>query len=98
LASHLHLYQNSPIHYAQLRQKLSKKNWVVFAKRPFGNPKSVVEYLGRYSHKIAISNHRIKSIDNQTVTFNYKDYRQKGVKKQLTLTHQEFIRRFALHI
>ena len=90
--------KKSPIHYASLRQKLWNKNWVVFAKKPFGTPKSVVEYLGRYSHKIAISNHRIIDIDNQNVTFNFKDYRQNGVKKQLTLTHQEFIRRFALHI
>jgi hypothetical protein len=90
--------EKSPVHYTPLRQKLWEKNWVVFAKKPFGKPRSVVEYLGRYSHKIAISNHRIKSIDKQTVTFNYKDYRQNGVKKQLTLTHQEFIRRFAMHI
>lgn len=90
--------EKSPVHYAQIRQKLWEKNWVVFAKKPFGNPKSVVEYLGRYSHKIAISNHRITSIDNQNVTFNYKDYRQNGAKKLLTLSHQEFIRRFAMHI
>jgi hypothetical protein len=71
---------------------------VVLAKKHFGSPKSVVEYLGRYTHKIAISTARIKSIDNQNVTFDYKDYRLAGVKKQMTLTHQEFIRRFALHI
>ena len=57
-----------------------------------------MEYLGRYTHKIAISNHRIKKVDDQNVTFVYKDYSQKGIKKQMTLTHQEFIRRFALHI
>jgi hypothetical protein len=84
--------------YAALRRDLWEKPWVVYAKRPFGSPKAVVEYLGRYSHKIAISNHRIKSIDEQTVTFTYKDYRQKGAKKTMTLTHQEFIRRFAMHI
>ena len=88
----------SPIQYEQIRQDLWKKPWVVFAKKPFGSPKSVVEYLGRYTHKIAISNHRIKSIDNENVTFTYKDYRVAGVKKQMTLTHQEFIRRFGLHI
>jgi hypothetical protein len=74
---------------------------VVFAKKPFGNAKSVVEYLGRYTHKIAISNHRIRNIDAQNVTFDYKDYREKEpqkIKKQMTLSHQEFIRRFALHI
>lgn len=88
----------APIHYEQIRQELWQKPWVVFAKKPFGSPKSVVEYLGRYTHKIAISNQRIKNINNENVTFDYKDYRADGFKKQMTLTHQEFIRRFALHI
>jgi Putative transposase/Transposase zinc-binding domain len=77
---------------------LFKKEWVVYAKRPFGSPASVVEYLGRYTHKIAISNHRILSIDDLNVTISYKDYRSEGQKKTMTLTHGEFIRRFALHI
>lgn len=92
------LKAKTPIKYEQIRQELWQKPWVVFAKRPFGNPKSVVEYLGRYTHKIAISNHRIKDISDQNVTFDYKDYRMVGVKKQMTLTHQEFIRRSSLHI
>lgn len=87
-----------PIDYEKIRQELWQKPWVVFAKRPFGNSKSVIEYLGRYTHKIAISNHRIKNIDAQNVHFEYKDYRQEGKKKTMVLTHQEFIRRFALHI
>lgn len=77
---------------------LFKKEWIIYAKRPFGSPKSVVEYLGRYTHKIAISNHRILSIDDDTVTISYKDYREEGHKKEMTLSHGEFIRRFALHI
>lgn len=77
---------------------LFKKQWVVYAKRPFGSPSSVVEYLGRYTHKIAISNHRILAIDDHTVTIRYKDYRAEGQKKTMTLSHDEFIRRFALHI
>ena len=77
---------------------LFKKEWVVYAKRPFGSPKSVVEYLGRYTHKIAISNHRILSIDDHTVTISYKDYRAEGQKKTMTLSHEEFVRRFTLHI
>jgi hypothetical protein len=77
---------------------LFKKEWIVYAKRPFGSPASVVEYLGRYTHKIAISNHRILSIDDRTVTISYKDYRTEGQKKTMTLSHEEFIRRFALHI
>ena len=92
------LKAKEPIQYEQIRQDLWRKSWVVFAKKPFGSPKSVVEYLGRYTHKIAISNHRIKSIDYQNVTFEYKDYRVAGVKKQMTLLHGEFIRRFSLHI
>jgi hypothetical protein len=92
------LKAKSPIQYEQIRKELWRKPWVVFAKKPFGSPKSVVEYLGRYTHKITISNHRIKSIDPQNVTFEYKDYRVAGVKKQMTLTHKEFIRRFSLHI
>jgi hypothetical protein len=92
------LKAKEPIKYEQIRQGLWQKDWVVFAKKPFGSPKSVVEYLGRYTHKIAISNHRIKNIDDQNVTFDYKDYRQDGAKKQMALSHGEFIRRFSLHI
>ena len=77
---------------------LYKKEWVVYAKRPFASPHSVVEYLGRYTHKIAISNHRILAMDDQKVTFGYKDYRHGGRKKQMSLNADEFIRRFALHI
>ena len=77
-----------------------KKKWVVFAKQPFLSPKYVIEYLGRYSHKIAISNHRILDIDSKkrTVRFGAKDYRHGGRKVHLSLSTQEFIRRFALHI
>lgn len=88
----------NPEGYTGIREKLWDKPWVVFAKKPFGSPKSVVEYLGRYTHKIAISNHRIKAIDHETVSFEYKDYRQKGLKKRMVLGHGEFIRRFAMHI
>ena len=86
------------IQYQKIRETLWDKNWVVFAKRPFGSPNAVVEYLGRYTHKIAISNHRIKEIGKDSVTFAYKDYKQKAQKKEMTLSHAEFIRRFALHI
>ena len=74
-----------------LGEILFKKEWIVYAKRPFGNPKSVIEYLGRYTHKVAISNHRIKQVDDENVTFSYKDYRQKGLKKSMNLSHSEFI-------
>jgi hypothetical protein len=82
----------------ELYASLYAKPWVVYAKRPFGGPAQVVEYLGRYTHKIAISNHRLQQVDEQGVRFGYKDYRQGGAKRSLTLSHGEFIRRFALHI
>ncbi|ACU07655.1 transposase [Flavobacteriaceae bacterium 3519-10] len=81
-----------------LMDKLFAKNWVVYAKRPFGGPKQVIEYLGRYTHKVAISNHRIKEVTDEQVRFSYKDYRKGGAKKEMTVSNQEFIRRFSLHI
>ena len=83
-----------------LYDNLFKKNWVVYAKPPFGKPENVIEYLGRYTHKIAISNHRILNIDkeNKTVTFRLKDYKKGGKKTTLTLSTKEFIRRFQFHI
>jgi hypothetical protein len=77
---------------------LYKHNWVVYAKQPFTGVQSVVEYLGRYTHKIAISNHRIKSVEDGKVIFAYKDYRHGSVKKEMTLEAMEFIRRFSLHV
>lgn len=81
-----------------LIRELYQKKWVVYAKRPFNGPGSVIEYLGRYTHKIAISNHRIKDVSENRVTFSYKDYRQNAAVKEMTLDPMEFIRRFALHI
>ncbi len=78
--------------------ELYKHKWVVYAKRPFTGPQSVVEYLGRYTHKIAISNHRIKKYEAGKVTFSYKDYKQGSIKKEMTLEALEFIRRFTLHV
>lgn len=74
------------------------KNWIVYAKQPFATPETVVEYLGRYTHKIAISNHRLKNIENKEVSFTYKDYRQGGKKKVMALPSTEFLRRFCQHI
>jgi len=88
------------INRKQLFDILYQKEWIVYAKAPFGGPQAVIEYLGRYTHKVAISNHRIQSInpEDDTVTFNYKDYADAGVQKQMTLTAHEFIRRFEQHI
>ncbi len=74
------------------------KNWVVYAKRPFLGPKAVMEYLGRYTHKIAISNHRIIDVSDGKISFKYKDYRKAGSQKIMVLSAHEFIRRFALHV
>lgn len=82
----------------QLINALYKHKWVVYVKRPFTAPQSVVEYLGRYTHKIAISNHRIQSIENGKVSFAYKDYRHGSVKKEMALEAMEFIRRFSMHV
>jgi len=79
---------------------LYQKDWVVYAKAPFGGPQAVIEYLGRYTHKVAISNHRIVRINEQehTVSFGYKDYTDGSKQKEMTLSIQEFVRRFEQHI
>ena len=82
----------------KLLDELFKKPWVVYAKRPFAYTNCVIEYLGRYTHKIAISNHRIKNIDENSITFSCKDYRKEGQKFDLTLDNMEFVRRFSMHI
>ena len=81
----------------QLKEQLYRKKWVVYAKRPFANPEAVIEYLGRYTHKVAISNFRIKKLTPTHVTFEWKDYRTGGNKKLMTLPVLEFLRRFCLH-
>jgi hypothetical protein len=84
--------------HKELINLLYQKEWIVYAKAPFGGPHAVIEYLGRYTHKVAISNHRICSVDDDTVTFDYKDYADGNKKKQMSLTPKEFIRRFGQHV
>lgn len=81
-----------------LKEKLYKTKWVVYAKRPFGKPQFVIEYLGRYTHKIAISNYRLLDTKDQSIVFKYKDYRDGANQKIMSLSTTEFIRRFAMHI
>ncbi len=81
-----------------LRRMLYTKSWVVYAKQPLMGPRQVIEYLGRYSHKIAISNHRIKNVSEGKVSFTYKAYADGGAQKLMTLDAEEFLRRFCLHI
>ena len=79
-------------------QPLYTQAWVVYAKPPFGGPQQVLNYLGQYTHRIAISNHRLLSIDDGKVSFLYKDYADHNAKKVMTLSADEFIRRFLLHV
>jgi hypothetical protein len=74
-----------------------KHDWVVYAKPPFGGPERVLKYLARYTHRIAISNRRLVSMDDQNVTFNWKDYAHGNRTRTLTLDGREFLRRFLLH-
>jgi len=84
--------------FGQLIDSLFKAKWIAYAKRPFAGPEQVLEYLGRYTHRIAISNNRIKSIDNGTVTFEYRDRSRDNQVRKMSLSADEFIRRFLLHV
>lgn len=86
---------NSQIEEAILSCKFKK--WKVYAKKPFGGPEQVMKYLGRYTHKTAITSHRIKEVGEQHITFTYKDYRD-NKQKEMRLTHKEFLARFERHI
>lgn len=93
---------DTTISWAEDKSKLLKsiryKKWNVYAKAPFGSPAMVVEYLGRYTHKIAITQHRILEVTATHVRFSYKDYADNSKTKQMLLSHQEFLRRFEQHI
>lgn len=78
--------------------KAAQKNWVVYAKRPFAGPDQVLRYLGRYTHRIAISNERLVSLENDRVSFRWKDRAHGNVKKVMSLDAAEFLRRFLLHV
>jgi hypothetical protein len=84
--------------WKRLRDQLYRRDWIVYAKPPFGGPDHVFRYLGRYTHRVAISNHRLLAIDDGHVTFAVRDYADEGKKKQLTVSSGEFIRRFLLHV
>jgi hypothetical protein len=75
-----------------------QKSWVVYAKKPFGSPQTVLDYLGRYTHRVALSNERILSVQNGQVTLSYRDRKDGNRKTTLPLNAQEFIRRFLLHV
>ena len=98
---------NLPKHLEYLKNKsnlndyfrpLYKKEWVTYIEPPKGSPENVIEYIGRYSFRVAISNARIKDISNDNVTFEYKDYKDNNKIKLITIRGEEFIRRFLMHI
>ncbi len=77
---------------------VKQKDWVVYCKKPFASPQQVLDYIGRYTHRVAISNQRIVNIENGNVTFTYRDRRKNNTLKTMTLQAKEFIRRFLLHV
>ena len=83
------------LRYASL---LAHATWVVYRKKPFKSPWHVLRYLGRYTHRVAIANHRIVSLQDGRVTFAWRDYKDKGKTKLMVLDAPEFIRRFLLHV
>jgi predicted Zn-ribbon and HTH transcriptional regulator len=102
-----HLDLNLPKHLEYLKdikelnnflRPLYNKDWVTYIEPPKGSPDNVIEYIGRYSFRVAISNERIKSIDNGLITFEYKDYKDNSKIKIMTITAEEFIRRFLMHV
>ena len=96
-----HMALTNPKAFAAYLAPLRNKDWVVYAKRPFGGPQEVLRYLARYTHRVAISNRRLISADDRGVTFTWKDYRLDGAERYnrvMTLDTSEFIRRFLMHV
>ena len=87
-----------PAHWQQLLATLRAQEWVVYAKEPMQNPQHVLTYLARYTHRVAISNHRLVALEDGQVTFRYKDYQRGHRLRTLTLNAMEFLRRLMLHV
>src|SRR5215470_19727902 len=87
-----------PAAFAGLCEKAEDLDWVVHIKPPLGGPRRVLKYLARYTHRVAISNHRLRSLENGRVSFEWKDYTHHGRRKIMTLDAVEFMRRFLLHV
>jgi putative transposase/transposase-like zinc-binding protein len=84
--------------FAAFLRTLFREDWVVYAKAPFGGPEHVLQYLARYTHRVAISNHRLLSLDDDRVSFRWKDYAHHNKSRAMTLTLEEFLRRFLQHV
>jgi hypothetical protein len=89
---------SDPKAFASFLRTLFRQDWVVYAKPPFGGPERVLRYLARYTHRVAISNHRLVAFEHDRVTFLWKDYTHGQKKRKMTLSSQEFLRRFLLHV
>ena len=87
-----------PRRFAKFLRQLFRQDWVVYAKPPFGGPEHVLHYLARYTHRVAISNHRLLAFENDRVTFRWKDYAHGNKKRKMAVTADEFLRRFLLHL
>jgi hypothetical protein len=87
-----------PEHFAQFCNRLREKEWVVYAKPPFGGPEQVLKYLARYTHRVAISNHRLTAVGDGSVSFRYKDYAHGNRQRVMKLGDVEFLRRFLQHV
>jgi len=87
-----------PRMFAKFLRQLFRQDWVVYAKPPFGGPEHVLHYLARYTHRVAISNHRLLAFEKDQVTFRWKDYAHGNKKRKMTITADEFLRRFLLHL
>jgi hypothetical protein len=84
--------------FATFLRTLFRQDWVVYAKKPFGGPEHVLHYLARYTHRVAISNHRLVNVTDTHVSFRWKDYAHHSKCRLMTLSHEEFLRRFLLHV
>jgi hypothetical protein len=91
-------YLGKPRAFQRFLRSLRAREWWVYAKPPFGGPEQVLTYLGRYTHRVAISNHRLLSLKDGKVTFKWKDYAHHNQPSLMTLSADEFIRRFLLHV
>ena len=87
-----------PKAFDRFLKKHRSMGWVVYAKAPFGGPETTLNYLARYTHRTAFSNHRLIGMSNGNVSFHYKDYKKEGEKRVMTLTSTEFVRRFLMHV
>jgi hypothetical protein len=87
-----------PRRFQAFLRLLFRENWVVYVKPPFGGPEHVLNYLARYTHRLAISNHRLVAFQNNRVSFRWKDYTRGGKQKIMTVSAEEFLRRFLIHV